>query len=71
MTFVLGMIGLIGMVFGAAVTITAKSAIHEILGSLGVGFGALILAVAVLIDRVTEGNALLLRLVEKPAAAKD
>ncbi len=59
MNFFLGLVGVIAWIFGLMTVLAAKSAIHEILGSLGLGFGTLTLCLVVLVAHVKTTNDLL------------
>lgn len=54
MEFIVLVVGLLQILGGILVTITAKSAIHEILGMLSFGLGVLSVALVIVINRLTE-----------------
>ena len=54
MEFIVLVVGLLQILGGILVTITAKSAIHEILGMLSFGLGVLSVALVTVINRLTE-----------------
>lgn len=62
MAIVVGLLGVLQMIGGIAVTMMAKSAVHEILGAVSFGMGVLALGIGVMIAKADRQVQLLLKL---------
>ena len=57
MRFILGFLTVLGFLLGALVWLSAKSAIHEILGTLMIGFACLMVGITSIVNELTKLDA--------------
>lgn len=71
MTAILFILGVLQMVGGVAVTLVAKSAMHEILGAISFGMGVLAVGIGVLISKLHDVKVSTQRQVDLLTAFRD